>query len=55
MVWVGLLLAAGLQGASGYRYYLTGNGADVRTATQPGLLLAGGGRDVDEACRLLGM
>ncbi len=51
MVWAALLLAAGLHGQSGYRYYLTGNGADVRTTSQPGVLLAGGGRDVDEACR----
>jgi cyanophycinase len=51
MVWAGILLAAGLYGQSGYRYYLTGNGADVRAKTQPGVLLAGGGRDVDAACR----
>lgn len=33
----------------GYDYYLTGNAGDVTTPTSPGLLLQGGGADVDVA------
>nr|MCU0404901.1 hypothetical protein [Chitinophagaceae bacterium] len=32
---------------------ITGDTADIKTATSPGLLLAGGGGDVDEAMRWL--
>ena len=35
--------------AAGYRYDLVGNPADVRPATRPGLVLEGGGTDIDEA------
>jgi cyanophycinase len=35
--------------STGYDYYLTGNGADKVTTTQPGLLLAGGATDQDGA------
>lgn len=35
--------------STGYDYYLTGNGADKVTTTQPGLLLAGGSTDQDAA------
>jgi cyanophycinase len=35
--------------STGYDYYLTGNGADRVTTTQPGLLLAGGATDQDGA------
>lgn len=35
-------------GASGYEYYITGNRNDVITTTQPGLVLMGGGADIDE-------
>lgn len=35
--------------ARGYDYYLTGNSADAPASTTPGLVLAGGGTDVDEA------
>lgn len=34
---------------TGYQYYLDGNAADVSPATQPGLLLAGGATDQDDA------
>lgn len=40
--------AAGID-AGGYDYYLTGNAGDVVRTTTPGLVLAGGGTDVDEA------
>lgn len=33
----------------GYTSYLSGNAADVRTASRPGFALCGGGKDVDEA------
>jgi cyanophycinase len=35
--------------AKGYDYYLTGSAADVQTRTTGGLMLSGGGGDVDEA------
>ena len=37
-----------VQGTSGYEYYVTGNPADVATPTRPGLVLMGGGADIDE-------
>lgn len=43
-------ILAGLGRAADYTYYLTGSAADVRpTHTEAGLLLMGGGGDVDEA------
>lgn len=36
---------------TGYQYYLTGNAVDVQTETSAGLVLMGGGGDVDEAFR----
>lgn len=53
-----LVLLAALTGAgfaaakgdkTGYEYYVVGNAGDVTTATTAGLLLMGGGPDVDEA------
>lgn len=41
------LVAAPVERA--YEYYLAGNSADVETKTTPGLLLEGGGKDVDAA------
>lgn len=35
--------------AAGYRYYRLGNPVDVRTLTRPGLVLQGGGTDIDES------
>lgn len=35
-------------GTSSYEYYVTGNPADVATRTRPGLVLMGGGADIDE-------
>lgn len=35
-------------GACGYEYYITGNRTDVITTTHPGLVLMGGGADIDE-------
>jgi cyanophycinase len=35
--------------STGYQYYLDGNAADVTPQTQPGLLLAGGATDQDDA------
>ncbi|MBI3863352.1 MAG: cyanophycinase [Planctomycetia bacterium] len=35
-------------GTGSYEYYLTGNPADVTTRTRPGLVLMGGGADIDE-------
>jgi len=35
----------------GYSYYYVGNNSDVTTSTSPGLVLMGGGSDVDEAYR----
>src|SRR5436305_1739312 len=35
----------------GYRYNVVGNRADVRTPTRPGLVLEGGGPDIDESFR----
>ncbi len=46
-----LHLALPPQKSSGYEYYLTGNAADVQRSTSGGLLMAGGGKDVDEAFR----
>lgn len=47
-----LLLAAGvLYSQSSYQYFLAGSAADVRTAPAGGVLLAGGGKDVDAAVR----
>jgi cyanophycinase len=43
-----LAAAPAAQAAPGYTYYLTGNGADVVTATTGLLVLQGGGTDVDE-------
>src|SRR4051794_36261423 len=37
--------------AAGYRYHLVGNPGDVVTATRPGLVLEGGGTDIDESFR----
>ena len=37
--------------AVGYRYHLVGNPGDVVTATRPGLVLEGGGTDIDESFR----
>jgi len=34
-----------------YRYFLTGNAADVQTRTTPGFALVGGGKDQDAVCR----
>jgi cyanophycinase len=34
-----------------YKYYLTGNAADVQTRTVPGFALVGGGKDVDSVFR----
>lgn len=48
-------LGVGFSGAKaafpGYEYYVTGNPDDVTTLTTPGLLLAGGNTDVDDAMR----
>lgn len=41
-------LALGTEGRT-YDYYLTGSPADATAATEPGLLLVGGGSDVDPA------
>lgn len=40
-------------GQQGYRYYSIGNPADVSTAYSPGLVLMGGGTDVDAAFQWL--
>jgi cyanophycinase len=37
--------------APSYEYYLTGNSADVQRETTGGVVMAGGGKDVDEAFR----
>ena len=37
-----------VHGTSGYEYYVVGNPADVARPTQPGLVLMGGGDDIDE-------
>jgi cyanophycinase len=39
--------------ASSYEYFLTGNAADVQRPTSGGILMAGGGKDVDDAFRWL--
>jgi len=45
-------LACRLTAAEGYDYFLTGDAGDARPArTTPGLLLSGGGGDVDDAFR----
>ena len=46
-----LLSAAVLQAGVGYDYYLTGNPTDSTATPQPGLVLMGGGRDVNDAFR----
>ncbi|MFN0107080.1 MAG: cyanophycinase [Bryobacteraceae bacterium] len=46
-----LLITTALQAAIGYDYYLTGNPADSTATPQPGLVLMGGGTDVNEAFR----
>lgn len=40
-----------LQAQTSYQYFLDGNAADVVTKVTPGVLLAGGGKDVDAAFR----
>jgi cyanophycinase len=37
--------------AAGYEYYLVGNPADVSPPTRPGIVLEGGGTDIDESFR----
>ena len=44
-----LFAAVPLLAADSYTYYVTGNGEDVRTKTSGGVVLAGGGKDVDAA------
>lgn len=47
-----LLALAGLAlAAEDYKYFLSGNPGNAVVKTQPGFLLAGGGRDVDDAWR----
>ena len=46
-----LFTIAGLHAQSGYRYYISGDPADVSPPVTPGVLLAGGGKDVDSAFR----
>jgi len=46
-----LLLPGVLCGQASYQYFLNGNAADVKTKTTAGVLLAGGGKDVDVAVR----
>ncbi len=46
-----LALASVVLAAEDYRYFVTGNPANAVVKTQPGFLLAGGGRDVDGAWR----
>lgn len=45
----GAAFAAAKGDKTGYEYYVVGNAGDVATATTAGLLLMGGGPDVDEA------
>ncbi len=40
-----------LRNPSSYAYFLSGNAADVQRPTSGGVLMAGGGKDVDEAFR----
>jgi cyanophycinase len=50
MIRIGLLALAGvLYGQPSYQYFLAGNAADVKAKTAAGVLLAGGGQDVDSA------
>lgn len=53
--WIGLALSAAVTASAqlGYTYWLTGSGADANTQPLPGLLLAGGGPDNDDAMRWL--
>lgn len=55
---IAILTGAGFAAAkgdkTGYEYYVVGNAGDVATATTAGLLLMGGGPDVDEAFQWLG-
>jgi cyanophycinase len=44
-----LLIVPGASAASGYEYYVTGNAANVTGSTTGGLMLMGGGTDVDAA------
>lgn len=46
-----LALASLVLAAEDYKYILTGDSANAVVKTQPGFLLAGGGRDVDDAWR----
>jgi cyanophycinase len=46
-----LSLSSLLQAAPGYDYYLTGNPSDATPTPQPGLVLMGGGTDVNDAFR----
>lgn len=46
-----LLLTPSLLSAQGYTRYFTGDTADVSTSPTPGIVLAGGGGDNDEAMR----
>jgi cyanophycinase len=50
----GAAFAAAKGDKTGYEYYVVGNAGDVATATTAGLLLMGGGPDVDEAFQWLG-
>ncbi|MBI2685093.1 MAG: cyanophycinase [Acidobacteria bacterium] len=45
------LIPALIHAQPGFQYFISGNPADVRTKTTPGVLLAGGGKDVDAAFR----
>ena len=44
-----LLGAPGARAATGYEYYVTGNSGNVTGSTAAGLMLMGGGTDVDAA------
>lgn len=50
----GAAFAAAKGDKTGYEYYVVGNAGDVTTATTGGLLLMGGGPDVDEAFQWMG-
>jgi cyanophycinase len=43
------LATAGCLAAQPYQYFVTGNEADVKTSPRPGVLLSGGGKDIDAA------
>ena len=49
---IGLCVTA-QTGPASYQFFLAGNPADVKTRTTPGLVLLGGGKDVDAAFRWL--